>query len=778
MGEDVRVLVVEDDPSLREVLLEVLANEGWHVVAASRGEEALARAREERFDLILADIRMDGINGLDTIEQARELQPDIGSIVVSGFASEEETLRAVKLNVAGYLKKPFKMPELMELIGRFLAARQEKRRHEGDLKAAREAFLWALEQWALGQAQAAHLSRGCQLIHGLGVALGYPQELARQLSLGGLLGELLTEQELPEEVDLTLAAFPLLVGALTKQTSAEVATFALRLCHGLPQDAPWPAPDSLPESTSPKLKEAYAAFLGGDGRLPSRTEGINGLLSLGRTLEHGGDWEGAARAFADAAQQAGISPQAVQSLLGQARVAMARGQTASLESSVAELLNLAESLGPVTLATAELEAAEVLRKAGHPAARKLCERASKSLAAVGLGVPWARVVLALHVMGSTADQGALMKALSLLAARSHRWEVLEHLETLLPDLLRLCPDHGEAVKLAADLVREDSEEVAGQLRRGRLDTAAKSALLGLLDSELTSLPGALLLALQSDPDQEIRAVGLALGAKLGRSESKPILRVTSLGTLEVRIGDERLDDKSWKTQKTKYLFARLVDSAPRALSVERLMEDFWSGSSDSARNNLNTAVSLIRRHLNGASRDPVLRHTETLALNPDMALWHDADELEKAALTAQRHLEAGHLDGALAHFARVARLYGGAYLDGCYMDWALERRNQLENRVAFALEQLASHRQNQHRYREALEYALTLLQLQPENTVGHDVTMRAYLATDRHQKAVAHYESYEARLAADGLEPPTELVRSYQMARYGFQPEGPGLTGG
>lgn len=146
-----RVLVVEDDEVLREVLTEVLTARGLEVVASARGEEAVERARQEPFDLIVADIRMQGINGLDTIEQARELQPGIGSIVVSGFASEEETLRAVRLNVAGYLKKPFKIPELMELINSYLAQRAERAQREQEQRTLREALLWSLEQqgvWA------------------------------------------------------------------------------------------------------------------------------------------------------------------------------------------------------------------------------------------------------------------------------------------------------------------------------------------------------------------------------------------------------------------------------------------------------------------------------------------------------------------------------------------------------------------------------------------------------------------------------------------------------
>ena len=83
-----RILILEDDETLRAVIERVLKRQGYQVVAAARGEEAIERARGERFDLIVADIRMDGLNGLDAIEQTQQLQPDIGSIAGGGRYDE------------------------------------------------------------------------------------------------------------------------------------------------------------------------------------------------------------------------------------------------------------------------------------------------------------------------------------------------------------------------------------------------------------------------------------------------------------------------------------------------------------------------------------------------------------------------------------------------------------------------------------------------------------------------------------------------------------------
>lgn len=123
----------------------------------------------------------------------------------------------------------------------------------------------------------------------------------------------------------------------------------------------------------------------------------------------------------------------------------------------------------------------------------------------------------------------------------------------------------------------------------------------------------------------------------------------------------------------------------------------------------------------------------------------------------------------MSHFSRVARLYRGSYLEGCYMNWASERQLALENSALEALQRLAAYRAEQHRYREALEYALRLLVIQPDHPAGHSAAMNAYLGLEQQEKAVAHYEAYRARLAREtGEEPSLELTRLYQMARYGF----------
>ena len=364
----------------------------------------------------------------------------------------------------------------------------------------------------------------------------------------------------------------------------------------------------------------------------------------------------------------------------------------------------------------------------------------------------------------------------MLAKPSTGPELLERLETLLPPLLEL-GSRAEAV--TASLVRDYPQEIVLCLRQGKLSVAARRYLVSLLERQGQSVPEDVLDLLLRDADPEVRSAVAALKGRHGQRETLPLLRVYSMGQMEVSLGEKRFDERVWKTQKTKYLFARMVYQWPRPVSVDRVMAELWPDSDEeNSRRNLNTAVSTVRRSLKvtEGTFDPVLRVSDTLGLNPDQPLWHDVRELEAAIAEGRKCAEAGQVEEAMSHFARVARLYRGTYLEGCYMDWATERQTSLESAVIEALDQLCWHRHGQHRYREALEYALRLLLVQPDHPRGHEVVMGSYLGLEQQDKAVAHYETLRNRLHREGgEEPPLELMKLYQMARYGFS-QGPGLN--
>ena len=101
-----RVLVVDDEPDAVELLREFLMAKGYEVLAASNGEEALRRVKEERPHLILLDVRMPKMNGLEVLKQVREIDHEVGVIMVTAVNEEQTGRQALTLGAFDYITKP------------------------------------------------------------------------------------------------------------------------------------------------------------------------------------------------------------------------------------------------------------------------------------------------------------------------------------------------------------------------------------------------------------------------------------------------------------------------------------------------------------------------------------------------------------------------------------------------------------------------------------------------------------------------------------------------
>lgn len=115
-----RVLVVDDEPAVREILLRLLALAEYEVDVASDGAAALDRLRLVPYDLLITDLRMPGADGLAVIRDARRLRTDIPVIIITGHSSEASAIEAVNLGVSGYLTKPFKAPRVLAAAAKAL----------------------------------------------------------------------------------------------------------------------------------------------------------------------------------------------------------------------------------------------------------------------------------------------------------------------------------------------------------------------------------------------------------------------------------------------------------------------------------------------------------------------------------------------------------------------------------------------------------------------------------------------------------------------------------
>jgi DNA-binding NtrC family response regulator len=114
------ILIVDDEKNIRLTLSQALETLGTQIDAAANGEEALAKLREKEFGLILLDIRMPGMDGIEVLRRVREIRPDIRVIMITAYGTVESAVEAMKLGAVDFLQKPFDPEEIRELVSRVM----------------------------------------------------------------------------------------------------------------------------------------------------------------------------------------------------------------------------------------------------------------------------------------------------------------------------------------------------------------------------------------------------------------------------------------------------------------------------------------------------------------------------------------------------------------------------------------------------------------------------------------------------------------------------------
>jgi len=114
------IIVIDDEEAMRDSCLQVLSKEGFSVETAKDGNEGLVKIKKELFDLVILDLKMPGPKGLDILKQIKEDDPETIVIVITGFASVESAVKAMKLGAYDFLPKPFTPDELRIIVNRAL----------------------------------------------------------------------------------------------------------------------------------------------------------------------------------------------------------------------------------------------------------------------------------------------------------------------------------------------------------------------------------------------------------------------------------------------------------------------------------------------------------------------------------------------------------------------------------------------------------------------------------------------------------------------------------
>lgn len=121
-----KVLIVEDEAVVRESVRDWLIEDGYDVDVAANGEEALKKIEKEEFGVIVLDLKLPGIDGLQVFEHAKELKPKTKGVIITAYPSKETQEKAKRLGLLDYLAKPFKVEDLEKTIGGALAEAEEE----------------------------------------------------------------------------------------------------------------------------------------------------------------------------------------------------------------------------------------------------------------------------------------------------------------------------------------------------------------------------------------------------------------------------------------------------------------------------------------------------------------------------------------------------------------------------------------------------------------------------------------------------------------------------
>ena len=128
MNNEARILVVDDEAAIRFALQEILARDGYEVVAVESGEAALSRLATQEFHLALIDLRLRGIGGMEVLSALRSQSPDTAAIVLTAHGSLDTAVEALRQGAHDYLFKPCKPGDIRESVRRGLLKRQREQR--------------------------------------------------------------------------------------------------------------------------------------------------------------------------------------------------------------------------------------------------------------------------------------------------------------------------------------------------------------------------------------------------------------------------------------------------------------------------------------------------------------------------------------------------------------------------------------------------------------------------------------------------------------------------
>jgi len=129
LGDPARILIVDDDESIREVLTAILRDEGYIVEAVDTGEKAIQETQQKFYNLVLIDIRLPDMEGTKLLTKMKDTVPKMVKIIITGYPTLQNAIEAVNKGADGYIVKPINIEETLKIIREHLKKQEEERKY-------------------------------------------------------------------------------------------------------------------------------------------------------------------------------------------------------------------------------------------------------------------------------------------------------------------------------------------------------------------------------------------------------------------------------------------------------------------------------------------------------------------------------------------------------------------------------------------------------------------------------------------------------------------------
>src|SRR4030066_583124 len=116
MNNRIKMLIVDDEKITLRNLMQAMKKEGYESIGTNSGANALKHLEEQEFDIVLTDVRMEKVDGMQILKKCRQLYPDAEVIMMTGYATLQTAVGAIKQGAYDYISKPFKLDEVRKVI--------------------------------------------------------------------------------------------------------------------------------------------------------------------------------------------------------------------------------------------------------------------------------------------------------------------------------------------------------------------------------------------------------------------------------------------------------------------------------------------------------------------------------------------------------------------------------------------------------------------------------------------------------------------------------------